>query len=138
MIAALLTFSALAAEPPPLPVRSAPYEFECAEARAVEAGTPLGEVFHDTTWSVEDGPVFACGGILVPPSYMEYLLQAETHALSVSRLYKKDTELLQDRILKLQQPVPWIKTPTGQRWLGRAEILAIVGTGIVTAVVLTK
>ena len=135
MLLALLVGSALAVDPIhyhalPLPEEDPPVEGQCQSTIPITAGRSLDEVFDIVA---EGGMLNApCSGVLVPTSRAAQLLKTESYAISLSKQYNLDTADLEGEVRVLQAEVdalkadtPWIKSPKGQRWVGRAEVLVV-------------
>ena len=138
MILHLLLGAALAAEPPPAPEPVEPTGGQCAKSYPFEEGSPL----HP---DVLDGDVASCSGVLVPTSTLANLLNQEAHARHLEELYRVDTSDLESdlRVQKAQnealsRPVPWLSSPRGQRWVGRAEVVGVVIAIAATSVYISK
>lgn len=96
----------LALEPPTFP-KVEPMEGECPHA--VEL----------------DPEIQGCRGLILPTSYAAELLAWKKYGEGLAELYKVDTAVLEIKIEKLEEPPPFWERPGVQRWLGRAEGLAL-------------
>ena len=127
MIALLLVGSSMAADPlvwpsPPEPVRS-----ECPQSSALIAGQP------PPVDLVEAG-VVKCSAVAEPTSSMAYLLAVEQYGRAAHEIHKLELEQMQNQIDWYKAELdnansakPWWQRSTSQRWIGRFEIVALVG-----------
>jgi|TARA_R100000458_G_scaffold21911_1_gene19639 hypothetical protein len=82
---------------------------------------------------IVDG-VVSCDAVAEPTSSLAYLLAMEKYADAADKIHQLEIKKANDEIEhyknKLQSQnaiVPWYKTPKAQRWIGRFEIVALVG-----------
>ena len=121
----LLLGHAFAADPPPPPELSSPVPGQCAQSYAIHEGVEAAAALFD-------GRVAACGGVVVPTSYLADMMAFRVYGEQVVDLYRIDTLALEEhgkdlqaQIETLNAPIPWHKTPSASRWIGRAEGLVV-------------
>ena len=138
MLLLFIVSTAYGAEPPDLPEKLEASESQCIKSYAFEESVPIPK-------GVIDGQVAACSGVLIPTSDVADLVNYRTYSESLRELYRLDTQQLESEmaVLKAQndalnQPVPWIKTPKGQRWVGRVEVAAVVSSVLISAYYINK
>lgn len=122
---------------PPRPQAQAPAGDQCTQALALRAGQAPPQGLLDAEGLV------ACSAAVVPTVDTAHLLALEAWGDEVAALYELEvpTLLLQvssleQQVLALQVPPPWWEQPRVQRWVGRAEVAAVVllGAGVGVAV----
>ena len=138
MIGLLFLGVAIAAEPPALPKEAEPISGQCAKSYSFTES-------DDIPAGVIDGRVASCGGVLMPTSEVADLINYKTYAVAINSLYRLDTEDLESKLRVseaevelLKRPVPWLQSPSGQRWVGRGEVTAIVVGIVVSAFYIDK
>jgi hypothetical protein len=69
----------------------------------------------------------------MPPFQVAYLLKVEQYQTASEKLHMLDVKLLEterdwyrDKLATETSPGPWYERPAAQRWLGRAEVLAVL------------
>lgn len=129
----LIIAVAFGAEPPALPEPTEAISGQCAESYALQEASAIPP-------EIIDGQIVACGGVLIPTSEVADLINYRTYATALNRQYLLDTEDLESEIRVLQaennalkQPSPWLHSPQGQRWVGRAEVALVISSVLVSA-----
>ena len=123
----LLASIVLAAEPPKSPTVPTPLGHECVDALAIPADPPLSEGVT-SRWSLEDGPVTACSGVLMPTSEAENLVLRDAYATDLENLYRKDTTALE--VEMKYRSYDKGEDAVKNRWLGRLDVLGAVAIGV--------
>lgn len=127
-MAALLLSAAGWAGPLVAPEIGEPSPGDCAQATALE----VGGVVPPSLINLEG--TAACSAVALPPSDVAYLLKLEEYCGATERLHALDVDLLKaerdwyrDRLATQLEPKPWYERPGAQRWVGRVEMLIVVG-----------
>lgn len=127
------------ADPPQLPDRPAeaePPDEQCEQAMPIRQGDPLDP-------ELVDGMVARCNAVAVPTTTLAHLMALEGYGDEVAGMYQMEVgvlvaerDSLAYQLEQAQQPAPWLQRPQTQRWLGRLEVVAVVGltAGVAVAV----
>jgi hypothetical protein len=134
----LLSAISTAAEPPPLPEPSSPVLGQCSKSYAFEEG-------DEVPAPLLDGRVISCSGVVIPTSKVADLLKQSAYAKDLHERYKLDTSDLESRVTlleaeneRLRQKPVWVKSPSGQRWIGRVEVALLASVTATTAIYISK
>lgn len=112
---------AVAGDLPDAPDATSPVPGQCAKSYALHEGVEAPRALFD-------GTVASCGGVLLPTSVLADMMAYRIYGEQVADLYRLETTHLEKELLDLRaeidvmnQPIPWHKTPSASRWIGRAE-----------------
>lgn len=135
---ALLSVISNAAEPPPLPPPSDPVSGQCSKSYAFHEG-------DEVPAPLLDGKVISCSGVAVPTSKVADLLKQSAYAKDIHERYRLDTSDLESRVRvleaenkELKKKPAWIKSPNGQRWVGRVEVALLASATATAAFYISK
>ena len=102
------------------PSPSAPLANECSRSIAIAYGKPLPSEL------VVDG-VAVCDAVAEPTSSLNHLLAVENYSIAADRVHQIDLNQLRTEIDGWRAPILWHQQPRVQRWIGRIEVLCLVG-----------